>query len=702
MAVDFIRNRVSPEEALLLGRQAEVRDVGTDDDLDTRPGSTDVTADEADPDRAHPLTANAGIQVDGRARTETYRYVGAGGTGAIFVSHSARDALVAEELILQMRAAGLVVDSLHDFDPGKGIPAGQSWERELYARLRRADAVIFLASSASVSSSWNLAEIGLARALGRPVFPVRIEPDARLALLDDIQWLDATDVGGGGTHRVVARLLVGLRQFGIDPSDTYAWDPARSPYPGLAPFTVQDSAVFFGRDQEVDRLMEFLQRTPARGKGRLVALVGPSGSGKSSLLHAGLLPRLLRRDAWVVLPPFLPGADPTRRLAGSLAAALSISTTARAMFTSWSPRWRRRPTVCASCSANSPNPAPRAPPAPRSSWSSTRPRSCSPRTGPGEQERFLRALRTALNGNTPTWAVATIRSEFLSTSPDRAGLTEAIDDTIVIEPLSRPQLSEVIIRPAQRAGLTFVPGLVERMVEDTQRGDALPLLASTLRELASHARPDGTISHADYDAIGGVIGALRHRADEVTHELTTRRVGRLVVPTLLRLVAVARDGEPTRRRLSRTTLDDDELAVVNALVDARLLITDQTAVEVTHEALLRQWPPLYGAIEESWTQLRLRTELEGLVTDWEQGSRDEAYLLRGSRLAALEMWAHDHGDELDADEKAFLEASRSTARRTIRRLRRLLVAICILLLILLVSTVIGVQLYQELERLQRT
>ena len=89
------------------------------------------------------------------------------------------------------------------------------------------------------------------------------------------------------------------------------------------------------------------------------------------------------------------------------------------------------------------------------------------------------------------WAVATVRSEFLSTAPDRAGLAEAVDDPLVIEPLSRARLAEVIARPAQRAGLEFAPGLVERMVEDTAGGDALPLLAYTLHELYQRAGPDG-------------------------------------------------------------------------------------------------------------------------------------------------------------------------------------------------------------------
>jgi hypothetical protein len=107
------------------------------------------------------------------------------------------------------------------------------------------------------------------------------------------------------------------------------------------------------------------------------------------------------------------------------------------------------------------------------------------RTGTDEQQAFLDLLGGALHKHSPIWAVATVRSEFLSTAPDRAGLAELIDDPLVIEPLSRNRLAEVIARPAQRAGLAFAPGLIERMVEETKGGDALPLLAHTLYEMGS-------------------------------------------------------------------------------------------------------------------------------------------------------------------------------------------------------------------------
>src|ERR671926_366846 len=126
---------------------------------------------------------------------------------SVFVSHSSRDRAVTERVVARLRAAGFAALFV-DFDPEQGIPAGRSWERELYAQLRRSDAVIFLASAASVASSWCLLEVGLARSLGRPVFPLRLQPGVALPLLADVQWTDLGDAEAGMTP-LLARVRAG-------------------------------------------------------------------------------------------------------------------------------------------------------------------------------------------------------------------------------------------------------------------------------------------------------------------------------------------------------------------------------------------------------------------------------------------------------------------------------------------------------------
>jgi hypothetical protein len=297
------------------------------------------------------------------------------------------------------------------------------------------------------------------------------------------------------------------------------------------------------------------------------------------------------------------------------------------------------------------------------------------RTGVREQQAFLSLLRDALGDGSPVWVVATVRSEFLSTAPERAGLAEVIDDPLVIEPLSRTRLPVVIQQPAQRAGLQFAPGLVEQMVEETTGGDALPLLAYMLRELYKQAGADGIVTVAEYQELGGVVRALQSRADRLAEELSRRGGGELVLPTLTKFAVVEGDAEPTSRRIPRSALGPDEQQVVDAFVEARLLTSSVDAggervVGVAHEALLRQWRPLREAIEASRVSLRIRSELERLAADWDLGGRDDSYLLRGARLAEFNEWAADNDGDVEPQERQFMEAANALASRELKAARR--------------------------------
>ena len=135
---------------------------------------------------------------------------------SLFISHSSSDRDAAQRLGEQLHADGFATLFL-DFDPAQGIPAGHNWERELYVQLRKTDAVIFLASAASVASRWCFLEVGLARSLGKPIFPLRLEGGARLKLLEDAQWVDLAE-----GEWAYARLWEGLRRAGVDPADSFS------------------------------------------------------------------------------------------------------------------------------------------------------------------------------------------------------------------------------------------------------------------------------------------------------------------------------------------------------------------------------------------------------------------------------------------------------------------------------------------------
>src|SRR5512144_370446 len=138
---------------------------------------------------------------------------------SLFVSHSSQDRAKTAELVDRLRAEGFKALFV-DFDPNSGIPAGRNWERELYAQLRRADGVLYVATPASATSRWCFAELSLARSIGKPIFPVLAAGTERLALLTNVQWVDLAD-----GEQAYAKLLAGLRRAGLDPADAVAWDP---------------------------------------------------------------------------------------------------------------------------------------------------------------------------------------------------------------------------------------------------------------------------------------------------------------------------------------------------------------------------------------------------------------------------------------------------------------------------------------------
>ncbi len=580
--------------------------------------------------------------------------------GLLFISHSSADNDAALAFGARLRARGFEALFL-DFDPEHGIPAGRNWEQELYVQLRRTDAVVFLASPDSVASKWCAVEVSLSRSVGKPVFPIAIRNTPRLPILADTQWIDFA----GDGDAAIERLMRALRLAGLDPSDSFVWDGTRSPYPGLNAFAPEDAAVFFGRGSEVGRVLELLHPTLERGSGRFVAVVGPSGSGKSSLVNAGVLPRLAREQRqWTILPGIVPGTRPTAHLARSLGIAFADSGEKRghaelvqtltegpdALVTLADELCDLRDTDALLLVLDQAE-------------------ELITRTGPAERASFFDLVDGSLHDGSPLWVLATVRSEFLSGSSSDRKIAEIIDDSIVIEPLSRGRMPEVIELPAQRGGIQFAAGLVQRMMEDTVRGDALPLLAYTLLQLYERKPTGGRISHEDYDAVGGVIGALQRRADRVMDDLERRGRRKLALPVLLKLVTIERDGEPTRRRARRATLSKTENGIVDAFLAARLLKADgdgeEATVEVAHEALLRQWRPLRDALEVSRQSIRMRTEVERLSEDWERADRADSYLLRGERLQAAVDWIDDPATDAGAPEREFIDASRA-AESTLR------------------------------------
>jgi hypothetical protein len=229
----------------------------------------------------------------------------------VFLSHSAKDS----ELVGAVHAH--LADRHHelflDHDPGDGIPPGADWERTLYERLQWADVLVGLVTRNYIESRWCFAEVALAKAQGRLIVPLAAEEGIVHPLLAAGQHVayaaDAT--------RALARLVD--RLAAIDAGGGVAWDPRRAVFPGLVAFDTDDRAMFFGRDREIRELVKEIRARMEQRQPRALIVFGASGSGKSSLVRAGVLPQILEDSAWWRLRPFMPGDAPLSALAEAVA-----------------------------------------------------------------------------------------------------------------------------------------------------------------------------------------------------------------------------------------------------------------------------------------------------------------------------------------------------------------------------------------------
>jgi WD40 repeat protein len=554
----------------------------------------------------------------------------------IFISHSSRDNQAARAMQAWLEAKGHKGVFL-DFDPALGIPVGVDWEQELYQRLRACRAVVALVSPAWLASPWCFFELRQARFLGKSVFPVRIEPCESGPILGDIQEGDlVTDPEAGHVQ-----LWEGLRRAGLDPATMRHYDPARPPYPGLEALQEADAAVFFGRDDDTSAAMDTLASLRRVGGARLLLLLGASGSGKSSLLRAGLLP-LLRRDpsSWLLVEPFRPGERPADELAQALVATghrLGLDAD---------------PAALRSCVAGGD-------PAALAELCRELRQAAGCREGAAllvidqaeellgpaaEAMAFLRLLRGALAaGAGRLMAVATLRSDLLGSFQNHPLLEDLDYATRTIDPLPRRRLPEIIEGPAEVAGLAIGPGLVNALVDDAATADALPLLAFTLYEMHRQSR-GGVLDLALYRSLGGLEGSVRRAADGLIQALDPDPAALATLRDVFvgSLVRSDEDGQIVRRRAFSDELPATAMPLLQRFVDARLLVAGRDAagqetLEVAHEALLRTWPRLVAWLEEDRDRLRLREVFRRAAAGWDAHGREVDWLdHRGARLEAVE------------------------------------------------------------------
>ncbi|MFC8090487.1 WD40 repeat domain-containing protein [Streptomyces sp. NPDC057301] len=455
-------------------------------------------------------------------------------------------------------------------------------------------------------------------------------------------------------------------------------DSTRPPYRGLTRFEPGDADLFFGRDQLVERLTE-LNR-----KHRFTAVFGPSGSGKSSLLRAGLIP-LLRtpgcgeggdpRD----VPPaavriLTPGADPLRTHAERLVPVPDADADTWLIVDQFEELY----TLGAD---------------------------------PAERDAFIDRLVAATDADSRLRVVIAVRADFLGRCAEHPGLTAALQDaTLLAGPMSRTELRETIVRPAAAAGLIVERALTDRLLDEVEGAPGgLPMMSHALLETWRH-RSGRVLTESAYEAAGELHGAVVRTAEQVYGELTAPQA-ELARRILLRLVApgwgspliergreVGTGAPDTRRPTDHAELGfghpADTRVVLERLVRARLITFDDGAVDLAHEALITAWPRLRAWIDAERDRLRVHRSLSEAARTWQALGQENAALYAGSRLsAARDAFPRDtapeggRSEELTPLERQFLTTSLRRRHRA-ALLRRTVVAVLAALTLLATGTAV--------------
>jgi WD40 repeat protein len=328
------------------------------------------------------------------------------------------------------------------------------------------------------------------------------------------------------------------------------------------------------------------------------------------------------------------------------------------------------------------------------------------RTTPDALQHFARLLGEAIAG--PVRVISALRSEFLDDLRDLPEMATVPIEAYVLAPLDREMIRDVIERPAKVARLYLDDGLAARLVADTDGGEALPLLAFTLRHLADGLPAGGRLTQSRYDELGGVHGALTRQADAALAD-AMRASGvtdREVLAGLTRMVTIDGTGRRARRRIKLTSLTEPLRVALQVFVDRRLLLSDtdhdgQVWFTMAHEALVTEWPFLDTAIADITIALHAARTVEQAATEWNSAGRPEHYLWDDKRLTAAWSALGMSGNndpylaapvlgELDDQARAFLDAAAQRVHDTQQRERRRRTRTITMLSTLLVLALIAV------------
>ncbi|HEX8707963.1 MAG TPA: TIR domain-containing protein [Pyrinomonadaceae bacterium] len=601
---------------------------------------------------------------------------------AVFLSHNSREKATVERIAEKLKRGGL--------EPWLDkwcLTSGGDWQRELVEGLRASSACAVFVGPHGIGD-WEDLEYKLAtdrmakdRAFRLflvllPGLPEPFDTSALPPFLSIRTWVDLRR--GIEDARSFQSLVNAIKGLPLGPERTIEPRDDISPYRGLQTFDEEHADFFFGRDADIQRLLEKLKTT------RFLAVLGSSGSGKSSLVRAGLIPALKNgvlpeSETWTIRV-FTPTAHPLAALAGNLLRLYPQQAMSRTLDELGADE---RTLHLAVSLAFAEQPA-----AARIVWVVDQFEEiftlCSDER---ERTQFLaNLLYAAFIPGGRNVVLLTLRADFYQKCAAYTELSARIaEHQFLVSPMDEENLKQAIEEPAWQTGLEFEQGLVETILDDVEnQPGALPLLEHALLELWERRRGQMLTLEA-YRESGGVQGAIAKRADTIYDSFSPEQQ-MIVRRIMLRLTQPGEGTEDTRRRATMgelITRSDESQAVeevAQTMATARLLTsgTDEQpgeqTIDVSHEALIRGWPKLRKWIEEDRAGLRILRRLTEAAREW-QTARDESLLYRGARLAQAVEWRERNETALNELEREFLDTSLAARQAIERRRRRIVLAL---------------------------
>ncbi len=589
----------------------------------------------------------------------------------VFLSHNSRDKPVVERIAERLKRAGLEpwLDSW-------ALSPGGRWQEELAAGMQASAACAYFVGP-NGDGDWEREELAVAltrAAAERPfrVFPVLLpgvgEPFDRTTLppfLSTRTWVDLRR--GLDDTRAFQALVNAIKGVPLGPAVPVVARDDVCPYRGLQTFDEAHADLFFGREGDVQAILEQLKAT------RFLAVLGPSGSGKSSIVRAGVIP-VLRREgiegggSWTI-EVVRPGGRPLEAIAVRLQELDSSEGMQRTVdeLAQDERTLHLAGTLALQRLSGST----------RLIWVIDQAEELFT-LGDDEAARaqaIANLVYAASVPNGPAVVILTMRADFYSRCAAYPPLSALLArHQYLVGPMDEAGLRAAVEEPARAVGLEFESGLVDTILEDVARAPGtLPLLEHALFELWERRR-GGMLTLEAYRETGGVHGAIAKRAETIYEGFDASRQA-IVRRALLRLTQPGEGTEDTRRRASlrevtgRAEEERPVEEVVRDLTDARLLTTSadqQTGerwVDISHEALIRGWPRLQGWLDEDRTALRVHRRITETAEEWELLGRVDDVLYRGARLAEAVEWQKVNEALLNDMEREFLQASIALAQR---------------------------------------